>query len=69
MKTLLSELEYATDPPRVCPKPDCGGTFFIPHEDGWQCWNCMKIIYRNQASLPQILNSQVSDTPVTSSYP
>jgi len=32
--------------PSVCTKPGCGGTFFIPHEDGWQCFHCMKIIYK-----------------------
>ena len=34
-----------TEPPLLCPKPNCGGTLFIPHEDGWQCFNCMKITY------------------------
>jgi len=34
--------------PTVCPKPDCGGLVFIAHEDGWQCFNCMKIIYAEQ---------------------
>ena len=33
-------------PPEVCPKEDCDGSFFLPHEDGWQCFNCMKIIYK-----------------------
>jgi ribosomal protein S27AE len=42
------EPEVLTVPPPVCTKPGCGGRFFIPHEDGWQCWNCMKVIYRNQ---------------------
>jgi ribosomal protein S27AE len=37
-------------PPLVCPKANCGGTFFIPHEDGWQCFNCMKIIYKNNTA-------------------
>jgi len=32
-----------TMPPQFCPK--CGLDYFIPHEDGWQCWHCMKIIY------------------------
>lgn len=31
--------------PVVCPKPGCGCTKFLRHEDGWQCWNCFKIIY------------------------
>ena len=37
--------------PSVCPKPGCGGRGFIPHEDGWQCFNCMKIIYRDNDTL------------------
>ena len=44
----VSQWILSTKPPVVCPKPYCGGTFFIPHEDGWQCFNCMKIIYRKQ---------------------
>ena len=44
-------------PPVICPKPYCGGTSFIPHEDGWQCLNCMKIIY-NQEPLPYIANNR-----------
>ena len=32
--------------PSVCTKPGCGSKEFIPHEDGWQCFNCMKIIYK-----------------------
>jgi ribosomal protein S27AE len=42
------ERRNLSEPPRVCPKPNCGGTHFVYHEDGWQCWNCMKIIYRDQ---------------------
>ena len=45
---VLLETELSTLPPPVCTKPGCGGRFFIPHEDGWQCWNCMKIIYRHR---------------------
>jgi ribosomal protein S27AE len=41
------EPELYEKPPSVCPKADCGGTFFISHEDGWQCFNCMKIIYKD----------------------
>jgi hypothetical protein len=62
-KVSLIEPEYATSPPKVCLKPGCNGTLFIPHDDGWQCWNCMKIIYRDQSMLSHILNSQESDTP------
>ena len=32
--------------PSVCIKPGCRGRVFIPHEEGWQCFNCMKIIYK-----------------------
>ncbi|MBN1862699.1 MAG: hypothetical protein JW790_03550 [Dehalococcoidales bacterium] len=49
-KLASPEPEPATAPPSVCTKPGCGGTVFIPHEDGWQCFNCMKIIYRRQHS-------------------
>ena len=31
--------------PKVCDKPGCNCTRFIPHEDGYQCLNCFKIIY------------------------
>jgi hypothetical protein len=61
-KTSLIEPRYATSPPRVCSKPGCQGTLFIPHDDGWQCWNCMKIIYRDQSVLSRLLDSQESDT-------
>jgi ribosomal protein S27AE len=42
------EIRYLTRPPQVCPKPNCGNTVFARHTDGWQCLNCMKIIYRKQ---------------------
>lgn len=35
--------------PEVCTKPNCGGTRFTRHEDGWQCLNCFKIIYVKQS--------------------
>jgi hypothetical protein len=38
-------------PPLVCPKANCESTVFIPHEDGWQCFNCMKIIYKANQSV------------------
>jgi ribosomal protein S27AE len=47
----MLEPELYEKPPLVCPKADCGGTFFIPHDDGWQCFNCMKIIYRTKTSV------------------
>jgi hypothetical protein len=34
--------------PIVCPKCKYTGKYILAHEDGWQCLNCMKIIYRNQ---------------------
>ena len=38
--------ELYNEVPSECTKPGCGGKVLIPHEDGWQCFNCMKIIYR-----------------------
>ena len=32
--------------PSVCTKPGCGGKVIVTHEDGWQCFRCMKIIYK-----------------------
>ncbi len=46
-------------PPAVCPRPKCEGTYFIPHEDGWQCWNCMKIIYKD-SPLPPDYNNRLT---------
>lgn len=46
-------------PPAVCPRSKCGGTYFIPHEDGWQCWNCMKIIYEDSPLTP-IYNNRIT---------
>ncbi|MEJ2046830.1 MAG: hypothetical protein P8X92_01810 [Dehalococcoidia bacterium] len=40
------ETEFKSKPPEICTKPYCHGTSFVKHEDGWQCLNCMKIIYR-----------------------
>lgn len=34
------------EPPPECPKCYSGAKYFVAHEDGWQCWNCMKIIYQ-----------------------
>ena len=42
----LLEPKYYSQAPDICTKPGCGGTLFLPHEDGWQCFNCMKIIYK-----------------------
>jgi len=54
-KNKAPQVHYSK-PPSICPKPYCGGTSFTPHEDGWQCINCMKIIY-NQEALPYIANN------------
>ena len=51
---------YRTSPPDTCDKPNCGGTVFIRHEDGWQCLNCMKITYSAQAIFPVTLQIQDS---------
>ena len=40
------EPKLYTQEPFVCTKPGCGGALFIKHEDGWQCLNCMKIMYK-----------------------
>ena len=45
-KLLEPEVQLYTQAPAVCTKPGCGGTVFILHEDGWQCFNCMKVIYK-----------------------
>jgi hypothetical protein len=46
MQPALLDTEVRTRPPEICPKPFCHGTTFIIHEEGWQCLNCMKVIYR-----------------------
>ncbi len=56
---ILKPKLYNEAPPG-CTKLGCGGTVFIPHEDGWQCFNCMKIIYRN--------NERVTKTRVVKRY-
>ena len=38
------------DQPSNCPKENCNGRVFLPHEDGWQCFNCMKIIYKDKSN-------------------
>ena len=42
----LLEPKLYSQAPSVCTKPGCEGTVIIPHEDGWQCLGCMKIIYK-----------------------
>ncbi len=51
MEEKLVEPKLYNQAPLVCTKPGCGGTLFLPHEDGWQCFNCMKIIYKAKDSL------------------
>ncbi len=46
MRGKLLEPKLYNEAPQVCIKPGCGCTIFIPHEDGWQCFNCMKIMYK-----------------------
>ena len=46
MKINRLATELNTECPDICPKPGCNGKRFLPHEDGWQCFNCMKIIYK-----------------------
>jgi hypothetical protein len=53
-----SEPNLHTKPPEVCPKPGCRGTLFIPHEDGWQCFNCMKIMYQDRQTSLRHQNSK-----------
>ena len=45
---LMEEVKGVARCPEVCTKPGCGGRVFLPHEDGWQCFNCMKIVYDEQ---------------------
>jgi len=54
MEAKLPEPKYETECPSVCPKRDCRGTVFLPHEDGWQCFNCMKIIYKAQSKESEV---------------
>lgn len=51
-----SKLSHSIKFPSSCSKPNCNGNHFIRHEDGWQCLNCMKIIYRHPP-LPYIHNN------------
>jgi hypothetical protein len=51
MTNRLSEPKFYSQAPDMCTKPGCGGTVFLPHEDGWQCFNCMKIIYKTNERL------------------
>jgi hypothetical protein len=52
----LNKRSHSTKYPSACSKPHCNGNHFIRHEDGWQCLNCMKIIYR-YPPLPYIQNN------------
>jgi len=44
----LLAVYHRSVPPEECTKPNCGGRVFIRHEDGWQCLNCMKVIFSSQ---------------------
>ncbi|MFO8143498.1 MAG: hypothetical protein R6T78_02345 [Dehalococcoidales bacterium] len=44
----LLAVYHRSIPPEVCTKPNCRSGVFIRHEDGWQCLNCMKVIYSSQ---------------------
>jgi len=57
LRKKVPQRTHISKPPSVCPKPHCGSNYFISHEDGWQCWNCMQIIYRYQP-LPYISNNR-----------
>jgi len=62
-KLLEPEVKLYTQAPTVCTKPGCGGTMFIPHEDGWQCFNCMKVIYKsNESSVESSITNKVDKT-------
>ena len=50
----LLEPDLFTQPPQVCPKPGCEGKFFVQHEEGWHCFNCMKILYKASQSVPKL---------------
>jgi hypothetical protein len=52
MKVKLLEPKLYSQAPPVCAKPGCGGTLFLPHEEGWQCFNCMKIMYKANDKVP-----------------
>ena len=53
MRPKLLEPKLHKEAPSVCIKPGCGGTVFIPHEEGWQCFNCMKVIYKDNETLSE----------------
>lgn len=46
MRIKYLEPIFYTECPKVCTKPGCGGTAFLQHEEGWQCFNCMKVIHK-----------------------
>ena len=52
----LNKGSHSQKYPSGCSKPNCNGKRFIRHEDGWQCLNCMKIIYKH-SPLPYIPNN------------
>ena len=52
MSGQMLEPKLFNQAPSVCTKPGCGCKLFIPHEDGWQCFNCMKVMYKASNSEP-----------------
>ena len=46
MEPAVLATRFTSKPPEICTKPYCHGTYFVKHEDGWQCLNRMKIIYK-----------------------
>lgn len=48
IKTIEEQQIFSLVRPIVCPKCKYTGKYITVHEDGWQCFNCMKIIYKNK---------------------
>ena len=48
MDPAVIETRHRNESPDKCPKPYCQSTRFVRHEDGWQCLNCMKVIYKDK---------------------
>lgn len=48
VKNCKKQQTYLSRKPIVCPKCKYTSRYILAHEDGWQCFNCMKIIYRDK---------------------
>ena len=48
IKTIVEQQTFSFGRPMVCPKCKYTARYIVTHEDGWQCLNCMKIIYKNK---------------------